>query len=299
MRVNSKIVLVFGSGQVARELDMISLPNLHVQMVPRAVADITDADVVRCVVRESSAAIVINAAAFTEVEAAEDAAAEAFAVNRDGAGNVAEASAACGLPLIHLSTDYGFDGIKGSPYQEHDLLNPLNVYGKSKVAGEIAVRDATTANVIIRTSGVFAAHGHNFLRTILRLADERVEIAVTDDQLSCPTPAAAIATALLRMSTEIIAGNGKWGIWHYGGTPSVTWYSFAEAIFQAAERNGMKMPVLRSISSAEYGLKALRPTNSALDCAAIVRDWGIIQPHWRDGVEEVVAIIAGKGADEA
>lgn len=290
----TRTVLVFGGGQVARELAAASPSGWRLQTVPRGDADITDAAAVQAAIAKG-ADIVVNAAAWTAVERAEDEAEQAFAVNRDGAANIANACADAGLPLIHLSTDYVFDGAKDASYAESDPVNPLNVYGASKAAGEAAVRAAQPDSVILRTAWVFAPHGHNFVRTMLRLAHEREEIAVVDDQTGCPTAARDIAHAVLDICAAIGDGATPRGLWHYCGTPPVTWYGFAEAIFAAAAKRGMKAPALRRISTAEFAPQAPRPANTALDCAAIARDWGIAQPDWRAALDDTVAaLMAGE-----
>lgn len=193
----------------------------------------------------------------------------AWAANCDGAAHIAASCRDMGIPLIHISTDYVFDGTKGGPYREDDPVNPLSVYGASKEAGERAVRDALREHVILRTAWVYSAHGHNFVKTMLRLAAECPALRVVADQTGAPTAAADLAAAIAHIATQIGAGNTAWGTYHFTGAGAVTWHGFAEAIFARAERWRGPKPRVEAIATAEYPTPARRPANSVLDCARI------------------------------
>lgn len=245
---------------------------------------------------------VINAAAYTRVDEAESQDELAFKVNRDGAANVAEAAYAAGVPVIHFSTDYVFDGSLGRPYSEDDPPSPVNVYGWSKLHGERAVSEVHPRHIILRTSWLFASHGNNFVSTILRLSRESAEIRVVADQFGCPTPAAAAATATLRICRMIADDSlyGKalgvqgeepvpWGLYHYAGLPPVSWASFATAVLRVGciRRDSRLVP----IASAELHRPAQRPSYSVLDGSKIQRSFGIEAPSWEDGLKEVISTL--------
>jgi dTDP-4-dehydrorhamnose reductase len=229
-------------------------------------------------------AVVVNAAAYTAVDRAEAEPARCFAVNRDGAGVVADACARARVPLIHVSTDYVFDGTQAEPYREYDAPSPINVYGASKAAGEALVRAATRRHVILRTAWVFGPDGRNFLRTVQRLAEAGRPLRIVADQLGCPTPAAALAEAIAAMAGRIITGDGAWGIFHLAGTPPTSWHGFAQAIV-AAIRPGHPAPPVLPITTADYPTAARRPAQSMLACRRILASYGIDQPDWRRALD--------------
>lgn len=283
-------VLVLGAGgQVGRELAALSGGGIEVLALPRSLADITQPATVREVVRAARCDAVVNAAADTAVDQAEQEPEAAFAVNRDGAAHVARACVEAGVPLVHLSTDYVFDGGKAGLWLEEDPAAPLNVYGASKLAGERAVAEILSertppGHVTIRTSWVFAAHGRNFVRTMLRLGDERDELRVVDDQTGCPTAAADIAAAALAVARRLVEAPapGLWGTCHFSSAEAASWHGFAKAIFGLRERlSGRPPPRLIPVSSAEFASPTRRPVNSVLDCTLIARRFGIVQPDWR------------------
>ncbi|EWY41352.1 dTDP-4-dehydrorhamnose reductase [Skermanella stibiiresistens SB22] len=286
-------MLVFGHrGQVATALREAVVPaGWTVRTVGRDHVDIVDRAAVAAMVRESGATLVINAAAYTAVDRAESEPDLAFAVNRDGAAHVAEACAAAGVPLIHLSTDYVFDGKSaGHAYRETDPINPLSCYGVSKAAGEQAVRAATDHHAIVRTSWVYGPHGHNFVRTMLSVGEERPEMGIVDDQTGCPTSAADIADALVTMALRILtepapAEAGLFGTFHFTGSTRMTWYGLASAVFSLAARHGRGTPGLRPIASLDYPTPAVRPLNSVLDCSRLLSVYGIASPPWRHSLE--------------
>jgi dTDP-4-dehydrorhamnose reductase len=280
-------ILVFGkTGQVARELSRVRWAlGCHVQQLAHSEADLLDTAAVRNAILGVRPEIVINAAGYTAVDRAEVDHQAAEMVNRDAPAAMAVACRHLGAKLIHLSTDYVFDGFKAGPYLERDPIGPLSVYGCTKADGEIAIREALPQHVILRTSWVFASHGANFLLTMLRLANERpAQLRVVADQKGAPTAAYDIALAIASIVRQIKDGNGAWGTFHFTGSEPTTWYNFARAIFGLSQRD----PVLIPITSAEYAAAARRPSNSVLDCEKIARDYGIGQPSWRTALEHVL-----------
>ena len=265
--------------------------RLPVLGLARAELDIRDRSAVREAIERSKPGIVINAAGYTSVDRAESDAEAAFAVNRDGAGNLASACGTSRIPLLHISTDYVFDGRKSGAYLEDDATAPLGVYGASKLAGEESVRARLEEHVILRTSWVFSAHGANFLKTILRLARERPTLKVVRDQEGGPTPAGAIAEALLAIAAAVDRGERRWGTYHLCGAPATSWYGFASAILEAGAKSLGRSARVIPITTAEYPLPARRPFNSVLDCAKIKRAFGIGQPDWRGSLPAILATL--------
>jgi dTDP-4-dehydrorhamnose reductase len=280
-------LLVFGTtGQVARELGRAAnAAGLTLEALDRTAADLRDPDACAARVRATDADAVINAAAYTAVDRAEAEDELAHRVNAAAPGAMAAAAAARALPFLHVSTDYVFDGRPGPVWTEADTPAPVSVYGASKLAGEQQIAAAKGPHVILRTAWVFSAHGSNFVKTMLRLAPERESLTVVDDQRGGPTPARAIAEALLTIAAAFRRGNGTSGIFHFAGTPTVSWADFAEAIFQSA---GGPAPRVERIPADAYPTAARRPANSQLDCRAIAAAYGITQPDWRTGLAEVI-----------
>ena len=285
--------LVFGtSGQVARELARAAGPRgIALRALGRAEADLADPEACARAIRASDAEIVVNAAAWTAVDAAEDDRATAEAVNAHAPGAMAEAAAARGIPFLHVSTDYVFDGQSpGRPWREDDPTGPLGAYGATKLAGERAVIAATPDHAILRTAWVFSAHGRNFVKTMLAAGRGRPEMRVVGDQRGSPTAARDIAAALWTVAEAWTAGRGVPGVFHYAGAPETSWAGFAEAIFAAA--GWPERPRVTAIATADWPTRALRPAWSVLDCTAIARAYGIAQPDWRPALAEVVADLA-------
>jgi len=226
-------------------------------------------------------AIVINPAAYTNVDGAEDDQETAFSVNATAVGELAKACQQADIPLLHVSTDYVFDGTKETPYTEDDSINPINVYGKSKAEGERLVREVLNAHIILRTSWVFSKTGKNFVTTMRRLGKERDELKIVDDKRGGPTSAECIAKVLMSIASQYIQGKAiSWGTYHYAGSPVVSWYEFAEAIFEAEDKT--HRPKLIPCASAEYPTKAQRPKNSALSTARIQRKMGVMRCNWSE-----------------
>ncbi|RME60788.1 dTDP-4-dehydrorhamnose reductase [Candidatus Parcubacteria bacterium] len=281
-----RLLITGSSGQLGTELAR-QAGGHEVLAADYQQLDITDAGAVNRWVDEYRPDAVINAAAYTAVDRAEEDYEAAFAVNRDGAAHLARACARLGIPLVHVSTDYMFDGSKAGAYVEDDLPNPLGVYGASKLAGEEAVREACPQYLILRTSWVFSAHGHNFVKTMLRLGTEREELGVVTDQLGKPTAAAELARLILTVLPE---AEGKWGTYHLAQPEATSWHGFAEAIFAEARKQGMDLRVqhVRPITTEEYPTPAERPKNSVLDCTKFETTFGRRIRPWKESMVEVI-----------
>ncbi|MGY0834715.1 dTDP-4-dehydrorhamnose reductase [Azospirillum argentinense] len=296
-----KVLILGTSGQVGTELMRAAWPQgTELVGLARPDVDMARPETVEAAVAAHAPDLVVNATAYTAVDKAESDQETAFAVNRDGPARLAASCAACGIPLIHISTDYVFDGTKPAPYAEDDPVAPLGVYGASKEAGEAAVRAALPQHVILRTSWVYAAHGANFVKTMLRFGREREEMRVVADQHGAPTAAADIAAAIVTIAERIAAGSGAdgvptgvpgdipWGTYHFTGAGETTWHGFAERIFQRLEAATGRRPRLQAITTADYPTPARRPANSRLDCARIRSAFGIEAPRWEDSLDRVL-----------
>ncbi|HXP30520.1 MAG TPA: dTDP-4-dehydrorhamnose reductase [Stellaceae bacterium] len=283
-------VLVLGShGQIGSEvLRARWAAGVALHGLARAELDIGDRAATLATVAASGAELVVNAAAYTAVDRAEAETAVAFRVNRDGAANVAAACAATGAALIHVSTDYVFDGKQRTPYREDDSIAPLGAYGKSKAAGEAAIRGALDRQIILRTAWVYGRTGQNFVKTMLRLGGERDELRVVADQLGSPTSAADIALAIAQIAAGLGDG-GPWGTYHYTGAGEVTWHGFAEAVFDLAFPYTGRRPRVTAITTADYPTAAPRPAYSVLDCSKIAARFGIRPLPWRDSLARMLS----------
>ena len=275
-------MLVFGkTGQVARELARL-LPDGD--FAGRDRADLTDPAACAALIREARPEAVINAAAYTAVDKAESDQDTARLVNAAAPGAMAAACAELGIPFVHISTDYVFDGTGDAPRAEGDSTGPLGVYGATKLDGERAIAAAGGQWAVMRTSWVFSAHGSNFVKTMRRLGAQRDRLTIVADQIGGPTPAADIAAAALTIARAMIADPAKGGLYHFAGAPDVSWADFAREIFA---RSGLS-PQVEDIPTSAYPTPAKRPANSRLDCAAITRDFGIARPDWRKGLGPVI-----------
>lgn len=245
--------------------------------------------------------VVVNAAAYTAVDKAESERDLAYAVNAGGVDRLALACKAGGVPLIHVSTDYVFDGAKPhpQPYVETDPVCPVNAYGATKEAGETLLRAAWERHVIIRTSWVYGAHGANFVKTMLRFGRERDEMKVVDDQHGAPTSAADLASAVVSICRQVAGAGagGPWGTFHLTGAGWTTWAGFADHVFQRLERVEGKRPRLTRIATAEYPTPARRPANSRLDCSKIERVFGVKPPRWEESVDRVLDELLASGGE--
>ena len=278
------VLVLGGSGQLGTELRALALPpGVALTAPPRSAIDLSDiASIGRLIAAEPWSAV-INAAGYTNVDRAEREEALAFAVNAEGAGRLAAATGDRGIPLIHVSTDYVFDGRKGAPYVEIDAAAPLNAYGRSKLAGERKVSAANTRHVVLRTAWLFSAQGSNFVRTILRLAQERPRLAVVADQIGCPTAARDLAEACLAVALRCAAepDRAPYGTYHFAGAGAVTWYEFATAIIEQARGRLRRLPEVAPTTTTQYGSPTARPADSRLDCTAIGKAFGLTPPSWR------------------
>lgn len=281
-----RLLITGARGQLGTELTR-QADGHEVLAVDYEDLDITNAAAVRQAIASFRPDAVINAAAYTAVDKAESEREIAFAVNRDGPANLARACAGRNIPLVHVSTDYVFDGRKTGAYTEDDPVSPLGVYGESKLAGEQAVREICEQHVILRTSWVFSAHGHNFVKTMLRLGAERKELGVVADQRGCPTAAAELARGILAL---LARGSEAWGTYHFCQPESVTWHGLAEAIFDEARRQGMPLVLerLKAITTADYPTPAARPANSVMDCHRFEQSFSFAIRPWRESLAEVI-----------
>jgi dTDP-4-dehydrorhamnose reductase len=283
-----RIAVTGKNGQVACALAQAGpLLGAEIITVGRPELDLAVPETVRVALAAAIPDVVVNAAAYTEVDRAEREPERADAINWVGAGAVAEAARALGVPVIHLSTDYVFDGTKASAYVEEDLVGPASAYGVSKLAGEQAVAAATGDHLILRTSWVYAPYGRNFVRTMLALAENRDEVRVVDDQYGCPTYAPDLAVAIIRLARNLSGSHSDprlRGVFHLAGSGETSWAGFASAIFAFLAAKGLRKPALTPIASAEYPTPARRPTNSRLNCAKVAQIHGIELPMWRDSL---------------
>lgn len=289
-------LLVAGrEGQVARSLEAAAAAaGASAVALGRPDLDLTRPATIVAALARVAPDVVVNAAAYTAVDKAESEADLAFAVNAVGAGALAEACAAARVPLVHISTDYVYDGGKPHAYVETDPLAPLGVYGRSKLAGEQAVAAAGSRHVILRTSWVHSPYGNNFVKTMLRLAAARPELAVVDDQRGSPTYAPHLASAILQLARALCGRRAEdpgWGVFHASGAGETTWCGLArEALAVSAQLGGPSVPV-RAITTAEYPTPARRPANSVLDGAKLARVHGLALPDWRVGVRACVGAL--------
>jgi dTDP-4-dehydrorhamnose reductase len=291
-------ILVAGkSGQLARCLAQAARRrDTALVALGRPELDLTDPESLARAVAAQAPRAIVNAAAYTAVDKAEAEPALALAVNRDGAGALASTATRLGVPFIHISTDYVFDGRKEAPYREEDVPSPLGAYGRSKLAGESAVRAASPDGVILRTSWVYSPFGQNFVTTMLRLAATREQVQVVDDQHGAPTAAPDLAGAILdlveRLTKQGASDRTVGGIYHLAGAGETTWYGFATAIFAGWARRGRRVPVLAPIATAQYPTAARRPANSRLDCSKAARVFGLRLPPWQSSLERCLGELA-------
>lgn len=283
-----KLLVTGGSGQLAQNLFRRSGEGIEIILAGRPAVDLADPEAVANLLAVVRPAIVVNAAAYTAVDKAESEPQEAWRVNAAAAANVAKACAAAGVPVIHISTDYVFDGLKAAPYEEADATNPLSAYGRSKLEGERLVSANSKRHVILRTSWLFSPFGHNFLKTILYLSRTRDEIRVVCDQIGAPTFAGHLAGAIIRIAPDLAedTSGALSGIYHLTAAGEAPWSSFAQAICEHQRLAGRSASRIVPIPSAEYPLPAKRPANSRLACSKFERTFGFSLPPWTQGLEE-------------
>jgi dTDP-4-dehydrorhamnose reductase len=286
-------LLVLGAdGQVARELCARAAElGIAARAVRRREVDITDAAQLRAAIAGTAPSLVVNTAAYTNVDRAETDSEAAFAVNGAAPGLVAVACGDAGVPLVHLSTDYVFDGTKPTAYLEDDPVAPINVYGGSKAQGEQAVRHALARHVILRTSWVYGSYGSNFLKTVLRLARDQAELRIIADQRGCPTATIDIADAILAIARRIAGADVPWGTYHFAGSGVTTWHGFASEIVDAQAPVTGRRPAVTAITASSYPQPARRPANSELDSSRFARMFGCRAADWRMRVRGVVAAL--------
>lgn len=282
-----RLLVTGAQGQVGRELARLGTGH-ELLALGRKELDITDEEAVSAAIREFKPDAVINAAAYTAVDKAESDPETAYAVNRDGPSFLARACHENSAVLLHISTDYVFDGSGSRPYREDDPVSPLGVYGKSKAEGEDLVRRLCPSHVILRTSWVFSPHGANFVKTIIRLAQEHHELKVVADQNGCPTSAGEIAKTLLHIVGSFRPDRS--GTYHFAQPEPTTWHAFSEAIVRAAKKEGLSVRVkrIRPIPTSQFPTPAKRPAWSVLDCTKISQAFGIAPVSWRVSLQEVV-----------
>ncbi|MFW8595947.1 dTDP-4-dehydrorhamnose reductase [Cribrihabitans neustonicus] len=274
-------ILVFGrTGQLAREL----AAHEGVACLGRGQADLSDPEACAAAIRAQAPAAVINAAAYTAVDKAEEEEALATVINGAAPGAMARACADLGIPFVTVSTDYVFGGGGAVPWHPGDATGPVNAYGRSKLRGEALTAAAGGAYAVLRTSWVVSAHGHNFVKTMLRLGRERGRLSIVADQIGAPTPARDIAAACLTLAWQLQADPQKAGIYHLAGQPETSWAGFAREIFAQA---GIACEV-EDIATSAYPTPAARPLNSRLDCSALETVFGIPQPDWRQGLRDIL-----------
>lgn len=289
-------ILVIGkSGQLARCLrDAATQRSVWLTTAGRPDFDLEDSAGIDALVGAIAPSAIINAAAYTTVDKAEAEPTRAFTINRDRAAQLASAARKRAIPFIHISTDYVFDGDKKSPYQEGDLPAPLNVYGRSKLEGEIAVLDAYPRAVVIRTSWLYSPYGNNFVRTMLRLSATQASARVVDDQRGTPTFVPDLADGLLDIVRQLDPDRGgeTAGIFHLAGQGATTWHGFAEAIFANLSRRGLPVPMLQDITTREYPTPARRPQNSCLDSSKAACVFEVRLPSWQVSLERCLDRLA-------
>ncbi|WP_102385703.1 dTDP-4-dehydrorhamnose reductase [Vibrio cyclitrophicus] len=266
--------------------------NKTVLALDRAHLDITNQEAVSAAVAEFRPTIIINAAAHTAVDKAEEEVELSYAINRDGPKYLAEAAQSVGAAILHISTDYVFEGNKAGEYVETDAINPQGVYGESKLAGEIAVAEACEKHIILRTAWVFGESGNNFVKTMLRLGESRDALSIVGDQFGGPTYAGDIANALVQIAKRINQGDAvEYGVYHYSGLPHVSWFEFAGAIFDVAVEQGVleKEPTLTSITTEQYPTPAKRPSNSRLSTEKITLGFSVKASDWKAALKNIQA----------
>ena len=284
-----RLLITGWQGQVAQSLIEVAAGRKDVEAlaIGRPALDLVSLPTILRALSDHRPDVVINTAAYTAVDKAESEPEAAFALNRDGAARLAEATAARNLPLIHLSTDYVFNGQKPSPYGETDPTAPLGVYGRSKLEGEQAVAAGNSSHIIMRTAWVVSPFGLNFVKTMLRLGKERGAVRVVNDQIGSPTYAPDLAATILDVAATLNS-TSPWGIYNAAGGGEATWHGVAKVVFERASELGMPPVTLTPITTADYPTPARRPSNSRLDCGKLYSAFGLALPDWKPSVRRCV-----------
>ena len=290
-----RLLVTGATGQLAQKLGAGTTPENPVLAVGRPDLDICRPETITAAIADLRPDVIVNAAAYTAVDKAESEPEIASAINRDGAGNVAAAAAAAGLPVIHVSTDYVFSGEKDEPYVETDSAGPLGVYGRSKLAGEEAVARANSRHIILRTSWVYSDTGNNFVRTMLRLATEREELGIVADQFGNPTFAGDLAHGVIHIARHLVEDRefAGYGVYHLSGSGKTSWAGFARHIFEVSGRLGGPVARVRDITTAEFPTPARRPLNSCLATGKYSSRFGWSPPEWRISLAVVLNRLVG------
>jgi dTDP-4-dehydrorhamnose reductase len=293
------VLVTGGSGQVGTALGRLAPDDFELVAPSRAELDLTDPDAIAAMVASRPWAAVINAAAYTAVDKAEGDVVTAWRANALAPAAFAAATHAAGIPLLHVSTDYVFDGTKAAAYVEDDPVGPVGVYGASKEAGEQAVRTANPRHVILRTAWVVSPDGANFIKTMLRLGADRPELRVVADQHGCPTSAEDIADTLIVLLRAATGDAAKWGTFHFVNGGEATWHALAEAVFARAATYGRPRPTVTAIATNDYPTPARRPANSRLATTKIEQAFGIVPRPWRDATDAIVDQLLSKEREGA
>lgn len=282
------------NGQVVSALQALASNELEIVTLGRPELDLSQPKTVSKAIRDAKPDVLISAAAYTAVDKAESEPEVAFAVNRDGAKAAAQAAKELGVPVIHISTDYVFDGTKATAYVESDPTGPSSIYGHSKLEGEKAVAESNPDHAILRTAWVYSEYGNNFVKTMLKLGETRDEINVVSDQFGCPSSANDIAIAIVEIARRLSGDPSPRlrGVFHLSGTGETNWADFAKQIFAFSAENGGKPVVVNDITTAQYPTPARRPANSRLDCGKLEKIFDIRLPNWQTSTRSVVTALA-------
>ena len=290
-------ILIFGAhGQLARSLAALDT-DFELVHTTRPETDLCKLETIERAIGTQNPQFVINAAAYTQVDKAETDADMAFAVNALGTGYLADQCAKNDIPLLHVSTDYVYDGSKATPYTEADPTGPIGVYGKSKLSGENLVRAAGGKHIILRTSWVFSPFGGNFVKTMLNLAESRDQLSVVSDQLGCPTYAPHLADGMIQIVQQLVDNpqlKPAWGTYCMAGNGEASWYQFAQEIFKTSKNLGAPSANVEPVASSAFPTAAKRPSNSRMDCRKLEQQFGVRLPDWHQGVEACVTALLAK-----
>lgn len=296
-----KLLVTGSEGQLARGLlEAANAVGVQAIALGRPFIDVADEKSVTAAIARERPDIVVNAAAYTAIDKAEREPVLAHAVNALGAEFVARACAAHAIPIIQISTDYVFDGMKDGPYVENDLTAPINVYGRTKLEGEQRVAKICQRHLILRTAWVYSPWGANFVKTMLRLGATRPSIGVVDDQRGSPTSAAHLASIVIDIAARVVTGpsGARWGIYNAAGAGETTWFGFAHEVFRHATAHGLPVADVAAIATSAFPTPARRPANSRLNCDKLRQAFGLELPDWRVGVEDCVCRVAASVRDD-